>query len=109
MLATTGPSICTTRVALDPAITITILNMATRKLTEVPIATDSAEVMRRATVSMAAATTGDRIRADPQQSARANGAISRPVRVLVCAIRGRSFVARSNHEFHELNTNCSFA
>ena len=64
MLATTGPSICTTRVALDPATTITVLSMATRKLTELRTATDSAEATSRVIVSMAAATTGDKLAAE---------------------------------------------
>ena len=64
MLATTGPSICTTRVALDPATTTTVLSMATRKPTELRTETGSAEATRRVIVSMAAATTGDKLAAE---------------------------------------------
>ena len=63
MLAATEPSTSTTLVDLDPATTDTIPSMATRKLTELPTATDSAEATSRAIVSMAAATTGDKVRA----------------------------------------------
>jgi hypothetical protein len=63
MLATTGHSICTTRVALDPGTTITVLSMATRKFTGLPIVRDSVEATSRVIVSMAAATTGGRDKA----------------------------------------------
>ncbi len=69
MLVTTGPSMFTTLVDLDPATTDTIPSMATRKLTELRTATDSAEDTSRVIVSMAAAT-GDKIPADRRNSAQ---------------------------------------
>ena len=53
MLATTGPSMSITLVALDPETTDTIPSMATRKLTELRTATDSGEDTSRVIVSLA--------------------------------------------------------